>query len=167
MAGVVEQGIQTLMNNGLVELLVFALIFAIVYGVLQNVKLFGDNDNETKKYNALIALAFGALTILPHFVARGSSYDIIPIIQKALPQTMLVVLAVLGVLILIGMFGADSDWLTNYKPGIAVVMLLIVVWIFVGASNTFWRLPYWLGRDFIAIILAIAVFGIIVWWVTK
>lgn len=165
MAGVIQEGIYLLIQNGLVELLVFALVFAIVFGVLQNVQIFGEENDGGKRYNVLIALAFGALTVLPHFIAPGSSYDIIPVLEKALPQTMLVVLAVLGALILLGMFGWGSDVLNGWKPWIALISLGLVIWIFVGATNTVWRLPYWLGRDFVMVIVAVAVFGIVVWWV--
>lgn len=164
MAGIVQEGVNTLVRNGLVELLVFALIFAIVFGVLQHVNIFG---TDSKKYNAVIAIAFGALTVLPHYITPGSSYDIIPVIEKALPQTMLVVLAILGALILLGMFGWGSSDMSDFKPWIAIVLVLVIIWIFVGATGTIWRLPYWLGRDFVAIILAIAVFGVVVWWVMK
>lgn len=167
MAYVLQRGIETLINNGLVELLIFSLIFAMVYGILQSIKLFGDDDNETKKYNLIIAVSFGALVIVPHFIAPGSNFDVVPMIQKALPQTMLIALAALGLMILLGLFGLNS-FLSEDGTGkkyswiVAVVLLLIIVYIFVGATGTVWGLPYWLTSDLIAAILAILVFMLII-----
>ena len=170
MAGIIEEGISTLVRNGLVEVLIFALIFAVVYGILQQVKIFGsENENETKKYNVIIALVLGALSILPHHISPGSRYDIVPIIEKALPQTMLVLVALLGVLIVIGLFGMGPGLLDEQnswvKTGFAIVLVLIVIWIFVAASPLGWRVPYWLDRDVLAVVVALAVFGAIVAWV--
>ncbi|MGM5483652.1 MAG: hypothetical protein ACQER9_01900 [Nanobdellota archaeon] len=172
MNGIITEGIHTLINNGLIEILVFALIFALVFGILENINLFGNDDedkNEAKKYNLVIAICFGALSILPHYIARGSRYDIIPIIQKALPQTMILLLAVLGVMILLGLVGFNSDLSDGFgkswvKPVIALVLLGFVIWIFVGATGVY-RLPYWFGKDLIAVALAIGVFALIVYFV--
>ncbi|MFW6008736.1 MAG: hypothetical protein ACOCP8_05650 [archaeon] len=173
MNGIISEGIHTLINNGLIEILVFALIFALVFGILENINLFKNDDNddgESKKYNLVIAIAFGGLSILPHYIARGSSYDIIPIIQKALPQTMILLLAVLGVMILLGLVGFNKDLSEDgfgkswVKPIIALILLGFVVWIFVGSTGVY-RLPYWFGKDLIAVGLAIGVFALVVYFV--
>jgi hypothetical protein len=167
MTQVLQRGIETLIHNGLVEILIFALVFAMVYGILQSIQLFGDNEKETKKYNLIIAVAFGALVIIPHYIAPGSNYDIVPMVQRALPHTMLVALAALGLMILLGLFGLDkfisSEGDGNkYSWVVAVVLLVIIVYIFVGATGTVWGLPRWLTPDLIAGILALLVFGLIV-----
>lgn len=171
MADIMGRGIQVLLQNGLVELLIFALIFALVYGILQQIKIFGDKEDETKKYNLMIAICFGALAIIPHYIARNSSYDIVPMVTKALPQTMLVLVAILSLLILLGMFGlqdyiskgAGQKW--SWIAGL--VLLAIVVYIFVGSTGFIWGLPYWLTPDLIAVVLAISVFGLIISFVMK
>jgi hypothetical protein len=167
---IIQQGIQTLLYSGeLVAILVFTLIFAIVFGILQQIQIFGKETNETKKYNLLIAIVFGALTIIPHYIAKGSQYDVIPIIQKALPQTMLIIIAVLSVLILLGLLGMNgilneqkNSW---FKPIVALIAVGIIIYIFAGASGFWWRLPYWFTPDLIAAALALLVFGVIVWFV--
>lgn len=163
---ILEQGFRILLDNGLVAILVFALIFVVVYGILMNVKLFGDANENGKKYNAVIALALGALSILPHYLMRGSKYDVVKIVSEALPQTMLVLVVLLGVLILLGMFGwnvsefSENNWL---KPVVAIVLLGIVIWIFASAAGN--RMPYWLSYDVMAVIVALAVFGGIIYFV--
>lgn len=164
---IIQDGLRTLVQNGLIELLVFVLVFAIVFGVLQNIELFGDSSNETKKYNVLIALVFGALSVIPSIVAPGSRYDIIPIVKNALPQTMLVLVAILSIIILLGLFGMnkildDHNWV---KPIVALITVGIIIYIFMGASGTIWRLPYWSTPDWIAVIIALLVFGLIVYFV--
>lgn len=170
MTGILNHGIESLIRFGLIEILVFMLVFAIAFGVLQNVKIFGsEREDETKKYNAVIALVLGALSVLPHIIAPGSRYDIVDIVQRALPQTMLVLIALLGMLILLGMFGWNATDMTEgkswLKPLVGIVLIIIVVWIFIASAPYGWRIPYWLNRDIIAIIVALAVFGIIVGWI--
>lgn len=171
MVGIINQGIDVLMRNGLVEVLIFALIFAVVFGILQNVKLFGEDDeNEKKKYHVVIALVIGLLSILPHHVMPGSKYDIVPVIEKALPQTMLLLIALLGVLIILGMFGwgpgildsEDHGWI---KPVVMIVLVLLVGWIFIAATPFGWRIPNWLDQDVLAVVVALAVFGGLVGWI--
>lgn len=168
---VVGQGIRTLINNGLVEILIFTLLFAIIFGILMNVHLFGEENDNGKKYNAVIALAMSALSILPHYVMRGSRYDLVTIVSNAIPQTMLVLVVILCVLILLGMFGwnmdafnpkdGESSWL---KPVVFMILIGIVGWIFFSASGHR-RLPYWLSYDVMAIVVAVAVFGGIMYFI--
>jgi len=164
---IVGNGFRILLENGLVEILVFALIFAIVYGILMNVNLFGDENAQAKKFNAVIALVLGALSILPHYVMPNSRFDVVRVVSEALPQTMLVLVVILGILILLGMFGWKIDnfqqsWL---KPVVALVLLGIVLWIFIGATGG--RLPNWLmnSQEILAIVVALGVFGGIIYFV--
>lgn len=162
---ILEDGIGVLIKNGLVELLIFALIFALVYGILESVRLFGD-DEGANKYNLLIAIAFGLLVIVPSFVAPGSSYDIVPLVEKAIPQTMLVAVAALGLIILLGLFGMqsfheDKSW--NWA--VALVILALIVYIFVGATGRVWGLPNWFTPDLVAAALAVLVFGGVIMFV--
>ncbi|MFT4326587.1 MAG: hypothetical protein ACMXYK_03750 [Candidatus Woesearchaeota archaeon] len=166
MTGVLQSGIQTLLNNGLVELLIFSLIFALVFGILNMISIFGD-DEDAKRYNLVIALVFGALAIIPHFVAPGSSYDIVPLVQRAIPQTMLLALGILTLLIVLGLFGMQnfvqegSSW--NWI--VALAILGAIVYIFVGATGRVWGLPYFLTPDLVAALLAVLVFAGVVMFV--
>jgi hypothetical protein len=170
MAGIIERGIQTLIQNELVTFLIFALVMAVVFGVLQNIKIFGDAP-ETKKYNLVISIVFGLLSVLPHYLWPGSQYDIIDTLTKALPQTVLILIAVLGVLILLGLLGLN-DILNDNNLGwlrivAALILVVAVIWIFLGASGTVWRLPYWLSPDLIAAIVALIVFGLVVAFIMR
>ncbi len=167
-SNIIEEGFEILINNGLIEFLVFALIFAVTFGVLQNVKLFSNLDEkELRKYNAIISLALGALSLVPHYISRYSKYDIVAIVEQAVPQTMLFLIVILGALILLGMFGWNSGSFSNgwVKVVIGFGLLGVVGWIFLGATDLLYRLPNWLSHDLIAIIVAIAVFGGVVSWI--
>ena len=165
MANVIQRGIETLIQNGLVELLIFALVFALVYGILNMIKIFGDED-EAKRYNVLIAVSFGILAIVPSFIAPGSAFDIVPIVTQALPQTMLIALAALSIIIVLGLFGMETfhqgkswSWI------IGLIVLGLIIWIFTGATGAIWGLPYWLTPDLIAALLAVLVFAGIIFFV--
>ena len=166
MTYILEDGFRVLVDNGLVEFLIFLLIFAVIFGVLMQVKLFGDNESQTKKYNALIALSMALIFVLPHHFAPGTSIDLVDIISDAIPQTMLVLVAILGTLILLGMFGwtpgnlSGSSW---FKPVVGIILFGIVIWIFVGSANM--TLPYWMTYDLVSVIVALIVFGGLVAWI--
>lgn len=164
---VIREGVLTLVQNGLIQIIIFALVFAIVFGVLRNVHLFAkskeDND-KVKPIHTIIALVMGVLTILPHYVSRGSPYDIVPIVQQAFPQISLVAIALIGVMVLLGIFGLKIGGGKDgniFRPIIFIVLIGIVIWIFGGTVN-FWNIPYWLTPDIIAMIVAIIVFGVVV-----
>jgi len=172
MSGVITQGIDILVQNGLVEILIFALIFAIVFGILQSIEMFSNaGEKEAKKYNTLISLVFGLLAIIPHYVRPYSNFDIVPMIERVLPQIALVALGILCLLILAGMFGLHGyrgkD--EQFNPIIAGVILIIVIYIFVGAVNRGGRihLPYWFGPDVIAASVAIGIFALIMWFIMR
>ena len=168
MTGILEDGFRVLVDNGLVEILIFLLIFAVVYGVLMQVELFGDDKSQTKKYNALIALSLALISVLPHHFAPGSSIDLVEIVADAIPQTMLILVALLGTLILLGLFGwgpgqlSESAW---FKPTVGIILFGLVIWIFLGAAN--YTLPYWLTYDVLSVIVALIVFGGLVAWIMK
>jgi hypothetical protein len=164
---IIQQGLETLIRNGLVELLVFTLVFAVVFGVLESIELFGDGS---KRFNVLIALAIGGLTIIPSIITPGGRYDVVAVIKNALPQTMLILVLVLCVIIILGLFGitnsilGENSWM---KPVIALILTGVVIYIFTGASGRYWRLPYWMTPDLIAVAVALIVFGLVVFFVMK
>lgn len=163
------EGIRTLIQNGLVEMLVFALIFALVYGILENVHLFGkpkDGDDKAaakkalnKKLHAVVALVLSILSIIPHYVSSYSRYDIIPIITGFLPEISIGILLILCALILLGMFGISlkpSDG-NPLMFGIFIVVIAYVLWV-VGDLTRWWNLPRWMNYEMVSVIVAILVF---------
>src|SRR3990172_7462533 len=82
-------------------LLPFILIFTIVFAILQKVKIFG-TDEKVRSYNAVIALVMGLAVVVPHVLdAYPPGGDIVVIMNQALPNVSIVVVAIVMALILI------------------------------------------------------------------
>lgn len=157
-------------NWGLSDVLLpFLLIFTIVFAVFQKTKILG----EKKSYNVVIALVMGLATVIPHVTGDyPMSYDPITVLNNALPTVSVVVVAVIMVLLLVGLWGAESDWVqgNTVTGGIVLLSVAAIVYIF-GASANWWRgwgrLENLFGTDTVAILVMILVFGLILWFVTK
>ncbi len=151
-------------------ILPFLLVFSVFFAILQKTKLFGEHS---KNVNVTVALVMGLLFIVPHVInAYPSGYDVVEILNRALPATSIVVIAIVMFLILIGLFGADTN-----KAGmpigtwVMIVALLLIIFIF-GASAGWWAqdINYWFTDFFsdeaVIIVILILVFGVIISFVT-
>ncbi len=160
-------GISSLFQQyGLLDVLLpFLLVFTIIFAVLQKSKILG----EKKQFNVIIALVVAITFIAPH-ISGGypTGYDPVLIVNQALPGISLVAVAVIMLLLLLGIFGAG--FLEGAIPLIAIAAVAFVVWIF-GSAAGFWTNPttsfYWWTPELTQLLIVIAVFGLIVWWITK
>lgn len=153
-------------------ILPFVLVFTIVFAILQKVKLFGD-PKKTKNFNVIIALVMGMAVIFPHvlgYYPPGS--DIVDIINSALPNVSIVLIAVLMALLIIGILGKRFELAGNSLSGwIALGAFGVVLWIF-GSSAGWWDLPSFLyfvsaNQDLTALVIVILVFAMVIWFITK
>ena len=162
---------RTLDRWGLTDVMLpFLLIFVIVFAILQKTKVLG----ETKKnLNSIVAIVVALLVVVPHVTGRfPSNADPVLIINDALPQVSIVLVAVIFLLILIGVFGQDSVFLGVTMPGwITLVSLVIIVLIFGGAAG-WWQgdfgntLENFFGTEGVAVFIMLVTFGLIIAWVT-
>lgn len=151
-------------------MLPFLLIFVIIFAVLEKTKLFGE---EKRNINTVIALVFALLVVIPHVTnSYPSGFDVVQILNEALPAVSLVIIAVLMLLVLIGIFGQEKVFLGMAMPGwITFVSVILIIGIFGNAAG-WWAggLTPWLERQFgsdaIAIIIMLLVFGVIIAWIT-
>lgn len=152
-------------------LLPFILIFTIVFAIMQKTEILG---KDKKNINVMIALVMGLAVVFPHVLRMyPSQSDPVDIINRALPNVSIILVAIVMLLLLIGLLGGEIKWLgTSISGWIAIISLIIIVWIFARASG--WqsgRLPRWLSwldnPDTQAMIIILLVFGIIVWFITK
>jgi hypothetical protein len=152
-------------------ILPFILIFTIVFAVMQKVKIFG-TEAKAKTYNAVVALVMGGATIYPHIMGYyPPDKDIVVIINRALPNVGVVVVAVVMALILIGVMGRRFELAGNSLSGwIAIAAFALIVFIF-GSAARWWDHPLWLSfmmdPDLVALIIVVLVFAILIWWITK
>lgn len=169
---VIENGLRVLIENGLVQILIFALVFALVYGTLRKIKfLAGDDTARMKKMkpvHTLLSMVMGLLVLVPHFTNPGSTYDIVPAVQKSIPQLSFLLLAVLGALILLGFFGMsigrNADDKNPLKTLVFVLSIGFILWIF-GSNIGLWSNPWsntLLTPDVVAVIISVLVFAMII-----
>lgn len=151
-------------------LLPFLLIFVIIFAILSKTKILG----ETKKnLNVVVAVVVGLLVIVPHITGRfPANADPVLIINDALPQVSIVLVAVIFLLILIGVFGQDFVFLGVTMPGWITLVSLIVIILIFGGSAGWWdsgfgtTLQNFFGTEGVAVFIMILTFGLIIAWVT-
>ena len=163
--------VMTLERWGLTDVLLpFLLIFVIFFSILQKTKILGEGK---KNLNVVVALVVGLLVVVPHVTNRfPPDADPVVIINEALPQVSLVLVAIIFLLILIGVFGQDMVMLGVTMPGwIMIISLGIILWIFGGAAG-WWSsgfdqfLEENFGSEAVAVVIMLLVFGVVIAWIT-
>jgi hypothetical protein len=153
----------------------FVLVFVIVFAILQKVQIFGDPTKvkNTKNFNMMIALVMGLAVIFPHILGYyPPDQDIVLIINHALPNVSIVLVAILMALLIIGLLGKRFEIGGNSLSGwIAIAAFALIVYIFGSAAN-WWSAPSFLwfitaNPDLMALVIVILVFAIIVHFITK
>ncbi len=152
------------------SLLPFILIFTILFAILQKTKIIGEGR---KNFNVMVALTLSLMVVIPHIIGSypDPQKDPIVIINTAVPNVSIVIVAILMVLLLIGIFGKNLDIAgTSLAGWVAIGAFLAVALIFASAAG-------WLGEfglpafledpDTQALIVMILVFGIIIMFITS
>lgn len=149
----------------------FMLIFVIIFAILQKTKILGDGK---KNLNVVVAIVVGLLVVVPHVTGKfPPNSDPVEIMNNALPQVSVVVVAIIFLLVLIGVFGQESVFLGVSMPGWVMLFSLVVIgWIFGGAagwwSSSFGQnLEELFGTEAITVAIMLLVFGIIIAWITS
>ena len=152
-------------------MLPFVLIFTIIYAILHKTKILGEGK---KNFNAVVAIVVALLVVIPHVTHQFSEEsDPVNIINKALPQVSLIIVAVVFLLIMIGVFGQDMVFLGLAAPGWILFFSIAVILIIFGGAAGWWSqgfldfLQVEFGDDAIAIAIMFLIFGIIVAWITS
>jgi len=175
--GVLAQGIFKLQEIGIMDVLLpFILVFTIVFAVLQKTKILGHeegNDKKPKKnFNAAIALVMALAVVVPHITGSyptpGS--DVVNIINLALPNISVVLIAVVMMLLMIGVFGGDVSIFKSGLGGWAVAFAIAATVFIFGTAAYWWELPMWMGflydSDTQALIVILLVFGALIAFIT-
>jgi UDP-N-acetylmuramyl pentapeptide phosphotransferase/UDP-N-acetylglucosamine-1-phosphate transferase len=173
--------ILNLENWGVAEVLLpFLLIFTLVFAILQKTKILGqDKDGRPRKnFNIMIALVLGLSVVIPHVINcpyRDSCIDnpdVVTIMNNALPNVSIVLVAIFMMLLLIGIFSDKFDVARSVYGGFIVIAAAVLIFLIFGIeANWFGTLPDWLNflhdPETQATVIIILVFGIIVWFITK
>ena len=161
---------ELLESYGLTDaLLPFLLIFTIVFAVLQKTNILGAGK---KNFNVIIALVLSLTAVIPHVTdSYPEGYDVIQILNTALPQVSLIAVAAIMLMLLVGLFGAESKWMGGSLSGwMAIISFIFIIVIFGGAAGWWADITEWVSwwdSDTTALIVIILVFGVIIWYVTK
>jgi len=150
-------------------LLPFILVFTIVFATLQKTKILGDGK---KNYNVVVALVMGLAVVIPHVVGRYPfNFDPVNVINTALPQVSIIIVAIIMLLLIIGVFGNEIDFAGTPLSGWIVILAFIAVVLIFGSAVGWFTMPLWLiflqDPELQALIVMILVFGIIIWFITK
>ena len=162
-----ENFIRTLDQWGLTDVLLpFLLIFIIIYSILQKTKILG---NEKKNFNVGVAVIIGLLVVIPHVMGTfPPNRDPVEILNKAIPQVSLIILAIIFLLILIGVFGQEEVFLGLAAPGWITLVSIIIILVIFGSAAEWWSpsitssINNFFGTDVLSIVVMILVFGIII-----
>ena len=167
-----EEFVRSLERWGIADILLpFLLVFVIVYAILQKTHILGQ---DKKNLNVIVGIVTGLMVVIPH--ATGTfrqNVDPVIIINEALPQVSVVLVAVVFLLVLIGVFGQDYIFLGVSAPGwIAFFSLITIIFIF-GSAAGWWygnfgpNLEQFFGTEGIAVAIMLLVFGIVIAWITS
>ena len=164
---------QTLYNIGLYDVMLpFMLIFVLVFAILQKSNILSDDAKEARKYNAVVALIMGLIFVIPHSIGLYPAHaNPVVIINTALPNVGVILVALMAFFLIIGLFGGSTNWTSKVGGWVALLSFIVVGYIFGRAAGWFHTIPSWLlwldNPDTQAILIVVAVFGIIVHFITK
>lgn len=165
--------IYTFQQWGVIDVILpFILIFTIVFAVLEKTKILGEKDYQVRKYAAIIAMVTAFAVVVPHITgAYYYGFDAVQVINNALPQVGLLLVAIVMMLLTIGLWtGKKADGTKGAGVWFTMTSVFIVIAIFV-ASLGWWNVPRWmffaLNSELIALVIAILVFGIIINFIAK
>lgn len=161
--------IQRLENIGVFDVLFpFILIFAILFALMQKIQVLGEGD-EGKKYNLIVALVIAAGVVLPHVTGSyPQGMDPIEIMLGAFPNIIIVIMGILGLFLIMGMWGLSPKWENSSFSGLLVlVAIAVVVFIFGTSAGWWWNFPSWLNflndSDTQALLVTLLVFGVVIY----
>lgn len=110
-------------------MLPFLLVFVIMFAILAKVRILGE---DKKKYNLIIALVMALMVVIPHVLDRyPDNFNPVDIMNEALPNLSIVIVAALGAVLIIGAFGGQVVQKPAHLTGGVVVIAAVIYTIFV------------------------------------
>jgi hypothetical protein len=163
--------IQMLVDMGIADVfLPFILIFTIIFAIMEKANILG----EDRKVHGVIAFSIAMGAIIPHVThSYPANYDVVNIINQALPNVSVIAIAIVCALILMGIFGHEFPGQagSTLSAIIWVVAAGVILYIFGSAAGWFWKFPAWLDflndSDTQALIVIILVFALVIRYITK
>ncbi len=149
----------------------FLLLFVLIFAILNRLDIFKSGEKthaaDSRRLNGLIAFAISLMVVIPHLLGRyPANMDPIILINKLLPSGAIMLVAILMLLLLLGIVGAQLPSTGGYF--IAVIAMGILAFII---AITLW--PSFAPGTFLqdpstqALIIILLVMGLVVWFVTR
>ncbi len=128
-----EEFIEIINSWGLRDVMLpFLLVFVIFFALAAKIRLFGE---DKKKYNLILALVIALLVVIPHVTnSYPANFDPVDIMNEALPNISIIIVAALGALLVIGSFGGQVTTRPAYLTGGVIVIGAVIYTIFVYPS---------------------------------
>jgi len=174
--GILSRGILKLQEIGVMDVILpFILVFTIVFAVMQKTKILGEDEEKKprKNFNAVIALVMALGVVIPHITGSyPANADIVNIVNSALPNISVVLIAVVMMLLMIGVFGGGVDISKSKNLSTFAIIFAIAgtVYIF-GSAADWWVLPGWMSfmmdSDTQALVIILLVFGALIAFITS
>lgn len=134
MPSTLSRSIDFFREFGLFDIILpFLLVFTLVFAILEKTKIFGtEEDGKTprKNLNAMVGFVIGLLVV--------ATARVVSVINKALPNIILVLVISISFLILLGSFvkSGELDFSEKHKYlyiFVLVLLFLSVIFIFLAA----------------------------------
>jgi len=128
-----EEFVEIINSWGLRDVMLpFLLVFVVFFAILAKTRIFGE---DKKKYNLVIALVIALLVVIPHVMNKyPANFDPVDIMNGALPNLSIVIVAAIGALLIIGAFGGQVTQRPAYLTGGVIVIGAVIYTIFVYPS---------------------------------
>lgn len=154
--------ISDLESAGLYDILLpFFLVFTVIFGILEKISIFG---KDSHKLNIIIAMVIGFLMVRNDTLVR--------LMNSFLPNVSMFVIAIVGFLIILGIFGVKADTWGGGLLFIGVIVGLIgVLWALSSAAEEEgidW-LPEWmdLTSSDVGILAVVGTILIAIWFIAS
>ncbi len=149
------------------------LIFAIIFAILQKVAIFkikktvagAEVEIGDRKINGILALAIALLIVIPHTIGYyPPDVDPIRIINTFLPNTMILLVAIVLSMLLIGLVAKEKPpQPIHFIMGLIAVIALLAV-IIKAAFPAF--VPRWtMDQNTQALIIVLLTMALVAWFV--
>jgi len=110
-------------------MLPFLFIFVIFFALLSKIRIFGE---DKKKFNLVVALVVALLVVIPHVLDKyPPDMDPVDIMNEAIPNITIVVIAAISSLFIIGLFGGRIVQRPAYITGGVIVAAAMIYIVFV------------------------------------
>ncbi len=166
MASPLVDAIEFMRSFGIFDVVLpFLLVFTVIFGVLEKTKVFGTEDNKTRKnLNAMVAFVIGFFVV--------ATAQIVGILQTALPVIILILILVIAFMIVYGATLGEGElnvWqqFTKGKGIFALGIVIAIIAIVLGAMDLWGDFMYWvnqtLGGPALTTVILLVVVGIFMW----